>query len=201
MVEQPVELVLRLQAAQAGRVGRGDIDGQIAGEGRKARHPFHIVGDPVGRVLVRADIDPDDAGLALAQGEPLHRVGMAAIVEAEAIDHRPIFRQPEQARLRVSILGAGRQRSDLDEAEAEPQQRIRHHRILVVAGGKPDRIGEGDPGDFDAKPVIDRNLAAFDETLAKSCEGKIVSAFGIEPEEGRPRQAIEGAHRTLAGKV
>ena len=32
--------------------------------------------------------------------------------------------------------------SDLDKAEPEPQQRVRHLRALVEAGGHADRIGE-----------------------------------------------------------
>ena len=42
----------------------------------------------------------------------------------------------------LPALRPRRQRADLDEAEAEPQQRARRFGVLVEAGGKPERIGE-----------------------------------------------------------
>ena len=59
--QQARQLVLVLQAAQARRVGRGDIDRHIIGQRRQRREGAGIIGDAVGAVLVGADIDADDA--------------------------------------------------------------------------------------------------------------------------------------------
>ncbi len=63
--QQLGQLRARLHVAQAGRVGRGDVDGEVGGERGKAGHAFLVVGDAVGAVLVGADIDADDAGRPL----------------------------------------------------------------------------------------------------------------------------------------
>ncbi len=47
---------------------------------------------------------------------------MAAIVEAEAVDHRAIALQPEDPRLRIAGLRLRRQRTDFGETKAERQQ-------------------------------------------------------------------------------
>ena len=47
----------------------------------------------------------------------------AAVVEAQAVDHRAVLRQAEDARLGIARLGARRHRADLDEAESEIEHR------------------------------------------------------------------------------
>ena len=59
--DQIVERLAPLQVAQSRRVGRRDVDGQIVGERREGPDAEHIVLDPVGRVLVGADVDADHA--------------------------------------------------------------------------------------------------------------------------------------------
>ena len=54
------ELASVLQPAQARRVGRGDIDGDVGGERRELRERIAIIGAAVRAVLVGADIDADD---------------------------------------------------------------------------------------------------------------------------------------------
>ena len=72
---------------------------------------------------------------------PQHGFG-AVIVEAHAVDHGLVALQPEQPRPRIAGLRLRRHRADLDKAEAEPQQRVRHFRALVETGRHADRIGE-----------------------------------------------------------
>ncbi len=77
-----------------------------------------------------------------ARGEPAqHGVGAFA-VEAEPVDHALVGMEPEQARARIAGLRQRRHRADLDEAEAEPQQRVGHLGMLVEARRHADRIGE-----------------------------------------------------------
>ena len=90
--------------AQAGRVGGRDVDREIVGTVRHRRRARRIVGDAVGRVLVRADVDAERASPpgALQPGECRR---LAAVVEAHAVHHRAVLRQPEQARAGVAGLG------------------------------------------------------------------------------------------------
>ena len=53
-----VERVAALQVAQARRVGRGDVDRQVVGQGREGFDAERIVGDPVGGVLVAPTLTP-----------------------------------------------------------------------------------------------------------------------------------------------
>jgi hypothetical protein len=64
--QQLLQRRLGLQGAQAGRVGRGDVGGEIVRQAPQAGQAGDVVGDPVGGVLVGPDIGPDDAALALA---------------------------------------------------------------------------------------------------------------------------------------
>ena len=131
-----------LQVAQARRVRRGDVDREIARDRRKGLDQRDIVADAVGRILVGADIDADDAGkLRARRKSSKHGLG-AVIVEAHAVDHGLVALEAEQPRPRIAALRLRRHRADLDKAEAEPQQRVRHLGVLVEARGHADRIGE-----------------------------------------------------------
>ena len=93
-----VEDVPLLQVAQARRIRRGHIDGEIARDWRESLDQPHVVGNAIRRILVGAEIDADDARKICAHGEPpQHRIS-AVIVEAQAIDHGLVALEAEQAR-------------------------------------------------------------------------------------------------------
>ena len=156
--DQVVKRIAPLQVAQAGRVRRRNVDGQIVGERGEGLDAEHIVLDPVGRVPVGADVDadhPDRAAGRLPQ-EARPRPLEAVVVEAQAVDDGRVLPQAKQARPGVAVLRLRRQRADLDEAEAELQHRARDFGVLVEAGGKPERIGKSQSQDLDRKPRIGR---------------------------------------------
>ena len=68
--QQFVEHLALLQVAQARRVGRGNVAGEIARDRREHLDLADIVADAVGAILVGADIDADDAAGMGARGEP-----------------------------------------------------------------------------------------------------------------------------------
>ena len=76
----------------------------------------------------------------MSQTPPHRRQTLA--VEAEPVDQRQIFLQPEQPRLRVAGLRARRDGPDLGETEAQRQDRVRHLGVLVEAGRQADGIGK-----------------------------------------------------------
>ncbi len=111
---------------------------------KPAQHRDEISRTVLG-VLVRPDIDPDDA-VCRATGQVgvdrLHPV----VVEAEAIDGRPVLGQAKEPRLGVSRLRARRDRPDLGKANAGGQC-LRHGGcVLVEARRDTDRVGQIDPG-------------------------------------------------------
>src|SRR3546814_3444033 len=57
--DQPAQRLLFLQLAQAGGVGRGNVDGDVVGRGIDVFEAEQVVGrgQLVGRVLVLADVD------------------------------------------------------------------------------------------------------------------------------------------------
>ena len=102
--QQIVERLGLLQIAQARRIRRRHVDGEIAGDGGEGLDQPDIVLGAVGRIAVGADIDADDAALVGAGGKPRQRRRRAAIVEAEPVDDRLVGRQPENPRPRITGL-------------------------------------------------------------------------------------------------
>ena len=192
--KQLAKLFTRLHVAQARRVRRGDVDGQIAGVGRKPGNAAFIVSDAVGAVLVGADIDADDAGAALAGGKPLFGGRVALIVEAQPVDHRFVRCQPEDARLRVAGLRQRRDRADLGKAEAEAKQRIGNLGVLVVAGGHAERIGEIDAADADFQPVVAHGPPGDRQPAFQRRDRQAVGGFRIECEQEPLAEPVEHAH-------
>ncbi len=133
--KQIVEHCGLLQVAQARRVGRGNIDGDVARHRREALDQPHIIGDAIGRILVGADIDADDAaGIARAPASRARAPTVGALrIKAEPVDHAAIGIEPEHPRPRIAGLRQRRDGADFDKAEAEAQQRIGHLGVLVEA--------------------------------------------------------------------
>jgi len=96
-----------LQIAQAFGTGGGDVDSRKVSLGSaQGQHPREIC-RTVGAGLVHAKVQPDGQA-ARAQGKPgLDRL-CPVVVEAEAVDHRMVFGQAEQARARIARLRARR---------------------------------------------------------------------------------------------
>ena len=85
--EQIVERGRALQFAQARRVGRGNVDRDVACDRRELLDQPDIVGGAVAGLLVGPDIDADDAARAGACRKPRQRGRRAVAVEAEPVDH------------------------------------------------------------------------------------------------------------------
>ena len=95
------------------------------------------------RILVGADIDADDAARMRRARARAGAAPFGALrIEAEPVDDACIGIEPEQPRPRIAGLRLRRDGADFDEAEAEPQQRVRHFGVLVEARGDADRIGK-----------------------------------------------------------
>ena len=152
--DEVVKRFAPLQVAQAGRVRRRDVDGQIVGDRGKGPDAEHIVRDPVDRVPVGADVDPDHPLAGRPPPEARFRPLEAVVVEAEAVDDRGVLVKAEQARPGIAVLRPRCERPDLDKAEAELEHRGRNFGVLVEPGGKAERIGKPHSQDLDRKPRI-----------------------------------------------
>ena len=140
--QQIIKGGLVLQIAQTGCIGRGNIDDEVIGHRQKGFDAADIIGGAVSRILVGPDIDPDQTAAVTACFQPLQHRRMALIVETEAVDHRLIAAQPEQARARIALLRQRCDGADFAETTAQPHQGIGHFGILVKARRHPDRIGK-----------------------------------------------------------
>jgi len=183
-----------LKRAQSRRVGRRDIDRQIVGQGRHAGHARGIVRDPIGRVLVGPDIDADHRVLSVPAGPPalrdsLSRCRLAAIVEAHAVDHRPVLGQPEQPGQGITLLRQGCQRSQFGKAEAQPVHLVRDQPLLVITRRQAHRIGKGD-----ARHRLAQHRIGFERGRhrhqAQQSDRQMVGALGIQREKQGADQAI-----------
>ncbi len=140
-----VEEGFPLQIAQARRVRRGHVHGDEGDMRHQRRRAGGVVGEAVGRVLVRPDVDPDEARSPGPRLQPRGDHVQPLAVEAEAVDHRPVGGQPEDAGLGIARLRPGHDAADLHEAEAEPEQGIRHPRALVEPAARPTGFGKRRP--------------------------------------------------------
>ena len=132
--------------AQILGVGRGDIDGDIAGVSIDLAQADQVVARRLldRGVEILADVDAEDAFEFCALyvfDERIH----AEVVEAHAVDDGLCLGQAEHARLGVARLRPRRDSADLDEAETQRRQRIYVCAILVQPGGQSERIGKGQP--------------------------------------------------------
>ena len=127
-----------------------------------------------------------------ARGQPpQHRVGALA-VEAEPVDHALVARQAEQARARIAGLRQRRHRADLDEAEAEPQQRIGHLGVLVEARRHADRIGKIEPEGAHGQARIVRGRRR-ERRKPQGLDRERMGVLGFDQAHQRPRERVEQA--------
>ena len=209
--QQIVEYRRLLQIAQARRVGRGNIHGDVARDRREPLDQPHIVGGAIGRIFVGADIDADNSCLprsaarvgllrwSSARGKP-HQHGVGALrIEAEPVDDAMVGIKAEQPRPRIAGLRLRRDGADFDKTEADAQQRIRHFGVLVEAGGDADRIRKIEAEDTAGEPpVVARRRRQRREF--QHPDRHAMRILRIERTEERPRQAIKEAdHGSSSG--
>ena len=195
--EQVVERRGLLQVAQARRVRRGDVDGEIARDRRERLDQLDVIGDAVGRILVGPDIDADDAAMMGARRKPAQHDLGAVIVEAHAVDHGFIALEPKQPRPRIAALRLRRHRADFDKAETEPQQRVGHLRALVEARGHADRIGKVQAeGAHRQLVVVGARLDRRQQPQA--LDRHAMRVLRIEPAQQRQRKGVEGADHGIS---
>ena len=153
----------RLHVAQARRVGRRDVDGEIGGKWRKTLHTQFVVGEAVGAVLVGADVDADDAGPARPRRQPRWQRSWPSLLKPSRLITAS---SPVSRKMRGFGIAGLRQRrdgSDLGEAETQAQQGVGHLAVLVVAGGHAKRIGKVEaakPGLAGARSTVRRHKSA-----------------------------------------
>ncbi len=192
--QQILDRRTRLQAAQSGRVGRRDVHDDVVGEGRDRGDAQLIVGGGVGRVAVLADIragDPRRARNFAAGGETLRKDCKTLAVEAEPVDDGLVFVQPEQPLPGIAGLWRGRRRARLDEAETQSEHRVDHFGMLVEAGGKADRIGEGEPPDLRRQDRIVRLGVRAQEPALQRRDREPVRLLRIDEMQRGTREAVE----------
>ena len=202
LAEQRVQRVVLLQFAQVLGVRAGNVDRHVA---RGVINPVEadqvvIDGFLDRRVEVLADINAEDAaGLGeLRLCDVGQQLVDAVVVEAHAVDDRLLLRDAEHAWLGVARLRARCHRADLDEAEAEARQRVDVLTVLVESCGEADRIGEGEPHQFDRVGCDGfgqqtGDAGAIEELDAVHAEP--VGQFRVEREEEFADQWIE--HRRI----
>ncbi len=107
-------------------------------------------------------------------------------------------RQAEHARLRVARLRPRRDRADLDEAEAQRQQRIDVRAVLVQAGGQADRVGEGQAEGLGRQ----RRRRSRQQRIEAGAVGRLhrlqaepVRALGIEGEQEGAGESVHAVRR------
>ena len=188
-----------LQVAQALRVGRGDIDGDVAGVLVHAGEAEQVIagGFLVRRVLVLADVDAEHAVVAGLLHVAHQRVD-AGVVEAEPVDDRLVVLQAEHPRLRVARLRPRRGGAHFDEAEAERAERVEVVGVLVQPRGQADRVGKAQPERFH-RQVLRRPRDEAQQVAAvghvQAVEGQPVRGLRIEREQQGAQVRIHGQSR------
>ncbi|MNC41963.1 hypothetical protein D3C75_907570 [compost metagenome] len=142
-IEQLLERVAELQAAQARGVGRADIDRDVAGGGVDLVQADQVVIDGTfdRGIEVLADVDAQHP-LVARGAYALEQVINAQVVEAHAVDDGRGFRQAEQPWLGVARLRTRGDSADFDKTEAQLGEAVDGRAVLVQASCQPHRVGE-----------------------------------------------------------
>ena len=140
--KQPFELVAILQSAQARRVRRRHIHRDVIGERREPCKSDAVVGDAVGAVLVRADIDAENAVAARRAPAALAACSMPALLNPMRLMTARSSPSRNRRGRGFPLCGLRRDRAAFDKTEAELQHRVGYLGILVEAGRETDGIGE-----------------------------------------------------------
>ena len=141
-IQQPRGGVGGLQIAETGGVRRGKVHRDVI----RHRIGFFQAGEIiVGRILIRGvlvfpDVETDGAGEGLVGADVGDARVDARVVEAHAVDDCLVGDEPEQARLGIPRLRTRRDRADLDEAEAEPPERVDGVALLVEPRREADAV-------------------------------------------------------------
>ena len=121
---------------------------------RQCRGAGHVIGDPVARLLIGADIDSHQSGSTASRREAAAHDVEPFAVEAEAVDDGAVGAETEHARAWVATLRLRHDAADLNEAEAQAEQRVGHLRALVESCRQSDRVGEPTAEGINREPRI-----------------------------------------------
>jgi hypothetical protein len=182
--QEIVEGCRLVQIAQAGRVRRGNINGEIAGNIGKAAQPRDIIGDPIGRIAIGANIDPDDAGGRRMPAQALMHARLTFVIEAEPVDQPRILAEAKNPRLRIAVLRARRHGAHLGKTQPATEQGVDHFGVLVESGRQPERIGKGQTERIDPQAGIGGARTVLRQEL-ESGYRKPVSPFWLQAAQQR----------------
>jgi hypothetical protein len=120
-----------------------------------------------GRVGVFADVDSKDT-FEVMVAHTLHEEIHTFVVKAEAVDQCLLFGEPENPRLGVAWLGAGRYGTDLYKAETQIAQCFKVLGVFVQAGSDAHRVGEFQPHALNRSPGHGTSPARFYQLVAQA---------------------------------
>src|SRR5690606_291318 len=168
-------------------------------EAAETANAFLVVRDAIFTVLVRPDIDADDAALGRTLHGTRQRRLVPLIVEAHAVDDRPILDQAKDSWRRIARLRFWRQRAAFDKAKAKLQESVRDLGILVVACGHSKRVREIQPCHRDRKPRRGRRRGTQGQTQFQGSNRKTMGLLCVKREEERAANLIVEAHSGSTG--
>ncbi|MNE02056.1 hypothetical protein D3C80_945190 [compost metagenome] len=195
-IEQLLERVAELQAAQARGVRRADVDGDVAGLVVDLVEADQVV---VHRALDRgvevlADVDAEDAAV-FGCTHTVEQVVDTQVVEAHAVDDRLGFRQAEQARLGVAWLRTRGDGTDLDKTETQLGEAVDGRAVFVQTRRQSDRVGEVQAHDSDrqgGRRLGQQPVEAQAATGADQVQGQVMGSLRGELEQQLAGQGIHG---------
>jgi hypothetical protein len=122
------------------------------------------------RDLGLADVHADrHVGAVL--GQPGGECGGSVVVEAHPVEQRPVVRQPEEPRGRVTRLRARGDGADLGVAETQCAPGIEARSVFVEAGGQAQRSGKMHAEHRAAQYRVDRCQPATQLPTQRRCGG------------------------------
>ena len=198
--EQLLQRLARLQRAQARRIGRGDVDGEIVRPPPQPLQAQHIVAHPVGGVLVGPDIGPDNPASG-PRVEPPGEGLQALVVEAHPVDHRAVFAETEQARARITGLGQGRDRAAFDETQPGPQHGVRDLGVLVEPRRQADAAGQGQAAQARGQDRFGVVALARAQPGPQQRHGQLVRGLRIDGPQRLGGQIVNQAQRRASQAV
>ena len=192
------KLLLRLHVAQARRVRRGDVHGQVGGQRREAAHADLVVADAVGAVLVGADVDADDAGAAATLAQARFGRVVAFVVEAEPVDHRRVVAQAERcAASDCPDCGSGVTVPTSAKPKPSPSSASGTSAFLSKPAAMPSGLGKSIPQTFTERRWAFGTRTPTGRPHLQRGDREAVRGLRVEREQKLLADPVEHAHSSL----
>ena len=102
------------------------------------------------------------------------------------------FGKAKDTRTRIAVLWFRRDGSGFNKSKSHAEHLGDHFGVFIKPGGKADRIGKAAVPERDTKRRIGHTFRIWHDTELQGFESQLMRIFGIEAEEKRTGEGVQG---------